>query len=227
MWKVLLGAVLVLGLAMGCDGAPKTPTGGAGSAGPGSGEPMPADPEVTRGVVGTEGGVIAPSGGAAAGVTVDIPPGALAEPVEITVEAGDPVALEEGVSAGPAIQLGPSGLMFLQPVTVTLPLDAANRSPRALGDLVVAVRDDVTGGVGINVASGVDRALAVMTTETMHFSTFQALDVGTTGHGGLQPQLATAAQSSTLRLDDSRVTAAQSSASRSFRLTSSFTAGAP
>jgi len=75
------------------------------------------------------GQVVGPAGGTVSehGVTIEIPPGALAADVEITVtEADDAFAPpEDAVEAGQTFELGPEGTTFAMPVTVTLPFDAS------------------------------------------------------------------------------------------------------
>jgi YVTN family beta-propeller protein len=83
--------------------------------------------EVTQ-TVGVEGGTIEADGRSPdEGVTLVIPPGALSQPVEITIEA---VPLSEigvpGVDRlieGTAYDFGPDGLQFLQPVLITIGYD--------------------------------------------------------------------------------------------------------
>jgi Cys-rich repeat protein len=55
------------------------------------------------------------------GVTLTIPPGALATNQHITLEMGDAIASTNSI-AGPAALFGPSGLVFSSPATMTLPI---------------------------------------------------------------------------------------------------------
>lgn len=90
------------------------------------------------------GTVTLPSTAAAAGASVLIPPGALYQDVTITVFDGTPVALDGMDPQGPPVQFGPSGLGFVLPVTITLPLATAETETAAL---VVLHRNDATGQV--------------------------------------------------------------------------------
>ena len=75
-------------------------------------------------VIGVEGGVATSDDGK---LTLDIPPGALDEEIELTISAVSvdelPEALREVSGTGPAYRLEPDGLVFDEPVPVTLKLD--------------------------------------------------------------------------------------------------------
>ncbi len=76
-----------------------------------------SDPLMPTGNAGPEGGRLEFLSGR---VVVDVPAGALTESVELTVE---PVANAPGsprLVAGTAYDLGPDGLQFAQPVTLTI-----------------------------------------------------------------------------------------------------------
>jgi hypothetical protein len=79
--------------------------------------------QVSR-TIGRAGGTVTASDGS----SIDVPPGALASPTTITMEAATPSALPGGgVSGGAAYALGPAGQTFLVPATITLTFD-----PKAL-----------------------------------------------------------------------------------------------
>jgi Cys-rich repeat protein len=62
-----------------------------------------------------------------AGLSLDVPAGALAEPTTLTLlPSADLPPQEEVTWIGPAADLGPDGLRFDVPVTLTLPIDAAD-----------------------------------------------------------------------------------------------------
>ncbi|MCH8993871.1 MAG: hypothetical protein IH959_02760 [Chloroflexi bacterium] len=80
--------------------------------------------ESGKAVISVEGGVATSDDGK---LTLDIPPGALDEEVELTISAVSvdelPEALREASGTGPAYRLEPDGLVFNEPVPVTLKLD--------------------------------------------------------------------------------------------------------
>lgn len=70
---------------------------------------------------------IGPAGGtlSAFGVTIEVPPGALASEVEIGIKPVSDVKLPDGVSLlGTAYELSPSGTQFAKPLKLVLPLPA-------------------------------------------------------------------------------------------------------
>lgn len=105
-------------------------------------------------------------------LTLTFPPGALSAENEIVIETTDPDALPsefQGLSAGGSYDLGPDGLTFDQPITVTFNigddprqpdgslamalvplLTAQNGAPIPLGDL----RQDVDPGTGLSRVTG-------------------------------------------------------------------------
>lgn len=104
--------------------------GGEGNQGAGGSEAVggsggaPNDDEVSLEVTPDEGGTLTLDG-----TTIEVPPGAVAETVEITIKYVDPSSVEElpsGFDAlGPMIALLPHGLTFDVPVSVTLEVDSA------------------------------------------------------------------------------------------------------
>jgi hypothetical protein len=101
MWIVVLAAGLT-----GCGG------GGGEAAPPPAASPAP--------ILNTDGGVVSGT----AGVTVLVPPGALAEPATIRVavdSTGAPPIPAWFSAAGPMVAITPHGATFAEPVTVRLP----------------------------------------------------------------------------------------------------------
>ncbi len=102
-----------------------------GEGGDGAPSPDGAAPDValqdantsTHVVVGASGGTVATN----SGVSIEVPAGALASDVTITVEeiSGAPVPAG-ATSVGLTIQLGPEGQTFATPVKVTLPWNASS-----------------------------------------------------------------------------------------------------
>lgn len=91
-----------------------------------SGTSVAPDPEEIRVTIGPDGGVIeGEEGGIFAGIRLDIPPGALSEPTEITIRTGfDPVPLASTSEAiGPLVRMTPEDLVLAAPATLTVPLD--------------------------------------------------------------------------------------------------------
>lgn len=82
-------------------------------------------PPVAEQVVSAEGGTIEVTEGPLAGTKLEIPPGALAEGVTITVRPGKDIEVDGATRLGPAIEFGPPGTKFVRPVNLTLPFDAA------------------------------------------------------------------------------------------------------
>lgn len=94
-------------------------------------------------VTAAQGGTVTlPDTAAAAGASVLIPPGALYQDVTITVYDGTPVQIDGMEPQGPSVQFGPSGLGFVLPVTITLPMATTQTDA-----LVVLHRNDATGNV--------------------------------------------------------------------------------
>ena len=121
----------------------------------------PADP--VAGTVGPGGGTIPLGGGPLAGGALFVPPGALAEPVDLTA-AQLPGGLGLPGATGPAVLLGPAGTTFQQPVALVLPASAP------AGGLVQGVSEG-TGAFGGAAATNVG-GLAVA--QLGHLSAWQA-----------------------------------------------------
>jgi uncharacterized protein YjdB len=146
----LVGAALAGALALGCSTAvtppPTSKMDAPVEAGSEAGPDRPAD--TTDGGTPEAGGDTAPDGGGGdatpdaavppvaqmvtsaggtvtnlAGVVLDIPAGALAQPTMITIA---PSATAPTGAAGPAFVFGPEGQQFAMPVALTLPFDPKN-----------------------------------------------------------------------------------------------------
>ncbi len=89
--------------------------------------PTDAQADVPVGDGGTVASTVGPSGGTVAvgeNGSLEIPPGALSEEVEITVTATPDEAPRQYVQFSPVYRFGPAGLSFDQPVTVRIPVAA-------------------------------------------------------------------------------------------------------
>lgn len=78
------------------------------------GVPVPGRDSVTKSLSAAAGGTVVSASG---GLTLTIPAGALEKDTTVTVEETAP---GEGVAVGPVYKLGPEGLKFLKPATLTL-----------------------------------------------------------------------------------------------------------
>lgn len=121
--------------------------------------------------------MVGPSGGqvvsADGDLTLDIPAGALPADTEITIRGLPPSDLGPEVTA--AYELGPDGLLFQQPVTVTLRLDQSPLGPGGVlqADVVVLLSRSgtETEPAGAQVLTGdADAGVMTVTGEIMHFS---------------------------------------------------------
>jgi len=105
-----------------------------------------------------------------AGVGIDVPAGAVAEDTTITVAPSrDLVAVDDAEWVGPAVEFGPSGLVFATPVTATLRVDLS------LGDDRPAVRVVSADGAAewIDAADITINADETWSFPVSHFTTFQ------------------------------------------------------
>jgi len=112
------------------------------------------------------------------GASVDVPPGALSEPVLVTIRSADAERLADpdaDTNAGPTVEFQPSGLQFSQPVVVTVPID-----PQALpvqaseGDITVLIVED-DGSTREVVPTSVDLDAGVCTVQVSGFSRFTSV----------------------------------------------------
>jgi hypothetical protein len=134
-------------------------------------------------MVGSAGGKVVSADG---DLTLDIPVGALAEDTEISVRKISRSELGpdfQGVDVAAAYELGPDGLAFLQPVTVTLRLD---QSPLGTGDVLQADAVVLVSESGTEVEAAGSQVLAAdadtgettLTGEIEHFSGLVAVKGG-------------------------------------------------
>jgi hypothetical protein len=132
----------------------------------------------------TDGGTVEALDGT---VTIEIPPGALAEETGITVEpvdeANPPEPLPDDGDAlpGTVVDFGPDGLEFEEPVELALPIPAT----LPVGVILEALRLYRAGPDGWELMPGdVDLANGVVTGLTTHFSSFAILPGGVTNCDG-------------------------------------------
>jgi len=87
-------------------------------------------PDATSGLISVAaGGVVRTP----AGITLEVPPGAVSRDVEVTIASLQAAALDPGWGAG--VRLEPSGLRFSKPATLTIPLSRAAAPDRLPGHL--------------------------------------------------------------------------------------------
>lgn len=146
-----LALSLTLTLAGCASSAPQRPSGFE----PDSGDSTTEVPEAEA-VVGAEGAKVT-----LAGVTLDVPPGALTAEVTLTVEVTD-LSPEGYRLASPVYRFGPEGTRFAQPVTITLPVEGATEG------LVLHWSTPVGGWQAIR---GTARSPAAIRAPVSHFST--------------------------------------------------------
>jgi glucosylceramidase len=143
---------------------------------------------------------IGPSGGLVVlpdGTSVSIPRGALSHDVDITLESvsGSPLP-SAGTTVGQTYLLGPEGLQFNQPVTVTLAFDPSKiPSGQSADDLVVntSPRSAPDAYAPLPTAEADSQHVYVMTTHFSYFVTVSPPEVSgvnvyvTTSAGGIAP----------------------------------------
>lgn len=85
------------------------------------------EPAGNRASIGATGGTLSVTQGALRGASINVPPGALASAVTITMSEGAaPTMLAESVeSAGGVLVMGPEGQTFATPVQLTIPTTSA------------------------------------------------------------------------------------------------------
>ncbi len=76
--------------------------------------------------IGPEGGTVRYTGGA---VVLEVPPGALSEPVSIAIRAGDAFPEDAGLVEASAYELTPEGTRFTRPALLTIRYDPARLAP--------------------------------------------------------------------------------------------------
>ena len=140
--------LLLIGLLAGCGGNS------------GEGTSASSPPATVTQTVGSAGGTVSlPTGK----VSLTIPPGALSTDTSITI-----TAMSNAGSAGAVYQFGPSGLIFNQPVTVTLSVDSSLLPPGTnVQDLILSYVDD---DLEILTDVQIDSANSTITGKATHFS---------------------------------------------------------
>lgn len=151
-------------------------------------EPVSSDDVHMSEVVGPEGGALEPTTGT---VRLEIPPGAVQEPVLFTIdqlEAPPPPGVNR-VAVSRSFDIGPEGLTFLLPATLTLRLDVPPGYP-----LPRAYPEDTTwvqywgGSEWLSLRDAVvDREQGTVRVSLTHLSTYGANGV-TEPHGGYSSQ---------------------------------------
>jgi hypothetical protein len=138
-----------------------------------SGVPAGTSLDTSR-LIGPAGGTLGADGdGPIAGASVTVPSGALSQPTSLLIGSTSVIATTApGISAGPAIFLGPEGLSFAPAqVQVTIPFDASFFEGGTSGLRVYTRAADGT----IEEITGVtiDAVASTVTFAVSHFSTFE------------------------------------------------------
>jgi hypothetical protein len=120
--------------------------------------------------IGTSGGTVTTSDEA---VSVQVPAGALAKDVTITVAPTDPPA---SGAVGPVYEIGPSGTVFATPVTLTLSYAALDLGKMDETSLRLATYGDA--GWQILAGAAVDRDLKTVSGITSHLSPYGIVSAG-------------------------------------------------
>ncbi|WP_437635072.1 SpvB/TcaC N-terminal domain-containing protein [Sorangium sp. So ce854] len=114
-----------------------------------------------------------------AGATLEIPAGAVSEPVRITIR---PLTRDQASPAGRGLvnvvpgsgsfRFGPAGLRFKRPVRLTLPFDREGMPPAATMRSISTLYFDVPVGLWRAIPKVADASGGVMVSETDHFTEF-------------------------------------------------------
>jgi len=132
--------------------------------------------------VGASGGAVTSSVGSAQ-VGLSVPAGAVSGSTPITIQPASNPPI--GVGAwSPAVDLGPSGTTFAQPVTLTLSYDPAQLPPGVPGSALHVVTSDGTGWVVVP-NNTVDSVGNTVSAPISHFSTYFLAIMPTTVSGVL------------------------------------------
>ncbi|XXU75579.1 transposase [Sorangium sp. So ce1151] len=114
-----------------------------------------------------------------AGATLEIPAGAVSEPVRITIrpltrDQASPVGrgLVNVVPGSGSFRFGPAGLRFKRPVRLTLPFDREGLPPAATTRSISTLYFDEPVGLWRAIPKVADASDGVMVSETEHFTEF-------------------------------------------------------
>lgn len=127
------------------------------------------------GLIGAAGGALTVDDAQSSirGSSVSVPANAVPLLTQFTLRAGTPVSRSNHQAVGPAVNAGPEGGTFAQPVLVTVPVTPPLPDGVTLQDLVVLKRDDATGTVTVLTPVSRDGAAGTLTVSVTSFSTFQ------------------------------------------------------
>lgn len=103
------------------------------------------------------------------GIRVDVPPGALTRAVTVTITDAPNTSVDVGATrVGRAVVLGPSALLFVKPVWVTLVVDPSLLGPgQSASDVTVATYPDIS---KLEILEGRAKDATHVVVATMHFS---------------------------------------------------------
>jgi hypothetical protein len=160
------------------------------------GRPAGGETLMTR-AIGSAGGTVTVADATSDldGATVVVPAGALTASLPITIASAavPPLGDDSKQAAGPAVDLEPSGTVFSQSVTVTLPFDFSLLPADAVpADIQVLVREK-DGSSATFPVSSVDEVNGTVTVQTNGFSTCipvvtaGIVRLGVASNGGLKP----------------------------------------
>src|SRR5262249_48589155 len=108
----------------------------------------------------------------AAGVVVQVPPGALSSGTDISIEAATTApTLTGSMAVGAAFVFGPEGTVFSSPVTVTLPFSTSDLPARSSGTDVHILTAPQGSSEFVSLGGALVDATHVLA-ETTHFSVF-------------------------------------------------------
>jgi ZU5 domain len=163
---------LCASLAAGCSSSssPVTPTdGGTGHHDSGiTGKDAPSGHDSGSLTVGPSGGTLNASGG----VSITVPPGAVASAITLTATASPNASIPSSITAlGVPYVLGPEGTTFLKPVTVTMPFSPADL-PSGATVASVAIFTAPVGSTSFTPLSATSHGTTTVSGTTMHFSVF-------------------------------------------------------
>jgi hypothetical protein len=167
----LLWAVAAVPLGLSACGGTSDPGGNNGG----------NDPDPTTTPVGTPNGAVATQSIGAAGgtltstdgtVTITVPAGALATPTDITIQ---PVTPQSPGAVGTAYRLGPEGVTFTTPVTLSFHY-ADDQILRSAPELLWVASQDAAGAWRFSDEVVLDKTARTVTVTTTHFSDWTLLE---------------------------------------------------